>query len=293
MIRPKATEGERSKGEEERGCFYLEAQVERMTAMRPSRLVAIVPALLAVAVAAVLLVSWQVVQQVPVELKATDQDGVDAEARLEPVKRISIFDQWTAPNKPAQEDFETENPSYAYVKPYVTTGRKFDQHTNILLTAQCTSKCQPRPGYNPSVDVVSACMKFCAKLSDANDPVMVTPQPKTRSWWRRKADSIVPGGRYVHYVANPFGGGAPAMNGQWTPDPYHNRPLGSGEGNAWISTVEGRSGADPKKPSYVKHPPQPPLSPPPMGKVLRVSTDMYVCARAAEQAYIWLSATTD
>jgi hypothetical protein len=160
-----------------------------MAVMRPSRLVSTAPALLAVAVAGILLVSWQAVQHgaVPAELKATAQDADDAQARLEPVKRISIFDQWTAPNKPAQEDFETENPSYAYVKPYVTTGRKYDVHTNILLTAQCTSKCQPRPGYNPSVDVVASCMKFCAKLSNANDPVAVTPQPKTRGWWRRGA----------------------------------------------------------------------------------------------------------
>jgi len=176
-------------------------------------------------------------------LKATAQDDADARARLEPVKRVSIFDQWSAPNKPAQEDFATSNPSYAYVKPYVTTGRKYDAHVNQLMGAQCNSKCQPRPGYNPSHDVVASCMRFCTRLYDDNDPAVVTPQPKSRGWWRRKADSFVPGGRYVHWVANPFGGGAPAMNGEYVPDPYHTRPLGSGEGNAWISTVEGRAGA--------------------------------------------------
>ena len=197
----------------------------------------------AVAGAALLVIAVVAVVLPPTELKAVRSDAEDAQARLEPVKRISIFDQWTAPNKPAQEDFKTSNPSYAYVKPYVTTGRKYDAHVNQLMGAQCNSKCQARPGYNPSLDVVASCMRFCQRLYDDNDPAVVTPQPKSRGWWRRKADSFVPGGRYVHWVANPFGGGAPAMNGEYIPDPYHTRPLGSGEGNAWISTVEGRAGA--------------------------------------------------
>jgi len=208
----------------------------------------------AAAAASFVLVSLAVVSvSLPAVLKGTWQDAHDAKQRLEPVKRISIFDQWNAPNKPAQEDFETSNPSFAYVKPYVTVGRKFDAKVNQEMAQQCNSKCQTRPGYNPSLDVVSSCMKFCERLYDANDAVVVTPQPKTRGWWRRKADSFVPGGRYVHYVANPFGGGAPAMNGQSIPDPYHATPLGASEGTAWISTVEGRAGVDPKQ-SFIKAP---------------------------------------
>ena len=198
-------------------------------------------AVASIALAALAVASLQVAR--PASLMATDQDAADATARLEPVRRVSVFDQWTAPNKPAQEDFKTENPSYAYVKPYVTTGRKFDAAVNQRMGAQCASKCEPRPGYNPSDTVVASCHKFCRRLYDDNDPVEVTPQPKTRGWWRRKADSFVPGGRYVHYVANPFGGGAPAMNGEYVPDPYNwAKPLGSGESTAWISTVEGRAG---------------------------------------------------
>ena len=99
----------------------------------------------AVAGAALLVIAVVAVVLPPTELKAVRSDAEDAQARLEPVKRISIFDQWTAPNKPAQEDFKTSNPSYAYVKPYVTTGRKYDAHVNQLMGAQCNSKCQARP----------------------------------------------------------------------------------------------------------------------------------------------------
>jgi hypothetical protein len=56
-------------------------------------------------------------------------------------------------------------------------------------------------------------MKFCSRLYAANNPAKASPQPQARSWWARKVDSFVPGGRYVHYVANPFGGGVPATHG--------------------------------------------------------------------------------
>ena len=210
----------------------------------------------------------------PSALKETRQDAHDAQQRLEPVKRISIFDQWSAPDKPAQEDFETSNPSYAYVKPYVTVGHKFDATVNEQMALTCSSKCKARSGYNPSADVVTSCMHFCKRLYDDNDAVVVSPQPKTRGWWRRKADSFVPGGRYVHYVANPFGGGAPTMNGQSIPDPYHATPLGASEGTAWISTVEGRAGVDPKQ-SFVRlpvrsAPPTPPQSHVPAPQMARM-----------------------
>jgi len=209
--------------------------------LRSRRQAASAAGVAASALVALAVVGFQVAR--PVSLMPTDQDAVDQAARLQPVKRISIFDQWSTPNKPSQEDFKTENPSYEYVKKYVTTGRRYDATVNQQLTQKCSVKCQQRPGYNPSNDVVKSCLKFCERLYNANDPMVVTPQPHTRSWWRRKADSFVPGGRYVHYVANPFGGGAPAMNGEYVPDPYNwAKPMGSGESTAWISTVEGRAG---------------------------------------------------
>jgi hypothetical protein len=159
-------------------------------------------------------------------LVQTAQDGSDLQAKEQPVKRISIFDQWTAPNKTAEEDFVTSNPSYAYVKAYVTTGRRFDALVNSQMTSHCKAKCQPRPGYNPSKEVVASCLKFCQRLSDDTDPVVATPQPATRSWWRRKTGKdLVKDGRYVHYVANPFGGGEDT--GARIPDPYSDRPMGN------------------------------------------------------------------
>jgi hypothetical protein len=188
-------------------------------------------------------------------------------AREEPVKWLSIFDQWYAPDKPSQEHFKADNPSYEYVeKGYVTTGRRYDAHANQLMFTECKRKCQPQPGYNPSKDAVISCMKFCSGLYDANNPAKASAQPQTRSWWARKVDSFVPGGRYVHYVANPFVGGVPARHGhgwkekEWErhiPDPYSTKPLGSRESTAWISTPQGR----PPRSSAPPLPLVPPTSP--------------------------------
>ena len=201
--------------------------------------------ILACAVALVLLVSALTVRDsapAPAELEATLQDAADSLESEEPVQRVSIFDQWYVPAKGAQEDLDEKNPSGEYVeKGYVTTGRRYDAHVNQIMATECNRKCQPQKGYNPSEDVVISCMKFCSGLYDSNDPAEALPQPQTRSWWPRKADSFVPGGRYVNYVANPFGGGGPTMQ-QWhgrIPDPYSTTPLGSGASTAWIKGGEG------------------------------------------------------
>ena len=174
-------------------------------------------------------------------LVSTAQDAADAAARLSPVERVSIFDQWTAPNKTAEEDFATSNPSFAYVAPYVTGGRRYDAETNALMAAQCRAKCAPRPGYNPSADVLASCLTFCRRLEDDNAPVPASPQPATRSWSRRKSAGPFPGGRYMHYLHNPFAGGsAPKRH---IPDPYSDRPLGQSIANIPNDPIVGMSAA--------------------------------------------------
>lgn len=94
----------------------------------------------------------------------------------EPVKRVSIFDQWTGPaDGPAKENPQLE---------------RFDRdkaHSN------CRAKCANRPGWHPTDEVRSLCVSFCDKQRAYAKEEIADPQPAGHAWYLRDG---------VHYPTN-------------------------------------------------------------------------------------------
>jgi hypothetical protein len=54
---------------------------------------------------------------------------------------------------------------------------------------ECAAKCQgSRPGWNPTATARDACIDFCTRLKDADEPQDVSPQPAQRSWWQHHGE---------------------------------------------------------------------------------------------------------